>query len=110
MSYRFILIASAALVAASPALAQQSADPPPRQPSVTTEPTADEPIPPRGPREEVYVTGARSLPVQRVDGARTFEQRQRDRAEGRCVLQAQESADPNEPDFGVPEDVCRDPG
>ena len=71
MSYRFILIASAALVAASPALAQQSADPPPRQPSVTTEPTADEPIPPRGPREEVYVTGARSVPVQRVDGART---------------------------------------
>jgi hypothetical protein len=109
MPYRTILIASAALVAASPALAQQTADPPSQPPAVAAEPAADEPTASRRSREEVFVTGARSVPVQRVDGARTFEQRQRDREEGRCVLRAQESADPTEPNLGMPEAVCRDP-
>ena len=109
MPYRTILIVAAALAAVSPAFAQQTADPPPQPPPITAEPAADELAATRGPREEVYVTGARPLPVQRVQGARTYEQRQRDRAEGRCVLQAQESADPTEPNLGVPEAVCRDP-
>jgi hypothetical protein len=109
MAYRTILIASAALVAASPAFAQQTADPTPQPPTVTAEPSDDEPVASRASREEVYVTGARPLPVQRVEGARTLEQRRRDREEGRCVLRAQESADPTEPNLGVPEAVCRDP-
>ena len=110
MPYRTILIA-AALVAASPAVAQRTAEPPSQPPGVAAEPADDERIVSKGPREEVYVTGAaRPLPVQRVEGARTFEQRQRDRAEGRCVLQAQEGADPMEPNFGAPETVCRGPG
>ena len=109
MPYRTILIASAALVTASSAFAQQAAGPPPQPPPVTAEPGDDEAVASRASRDEVYVTGARPLPVQSVEGARTLEQRRRDREEGRCVLRAQESADPTEPNLGVPEAVCRNP-
>jgi hypothetical protein len=109
MPTRTILVATAMLIAASPVFAQQNPDQRPRPPTVTAERVDDEPNPARSSPEEVYVTGSRQIPVERIDGARSFEQRQRDRAEGRCVLQAQESADPMEPHFGLPETVCREP-
>ena len=108
MPYRTILIA-AAFVAASPAVAQQIADPPPRSSPVIEAPADDEAVASLSSRDEVYVTGARQIPVQPVEGARSYAQRQRDRAQGRCVLQAQESADPTEPDLGMQEEVCRTP-
>jgi hypothetical protein len=107
MLYRTILIAATVLAAASDAFAQQTDDPAMRPREAAAEPVADEPVSPRRTREEVYVTGARQIPVPPVEGALPYAQRQRDRAEGRCVLQAQESADPTEPDFGTPEEVCR---
>jgi hypothetical protein len=106
MPYRTMLIAAAALVAASPAFAQQTTDPPAQPPPVSAQPATEEPNQPSRSREEVYVTAARPIPVQKVEGATTLEQRQQDREEGRCVLRAQ-SVDPTEPDFGIPEDVCR---
>jgi hypothetical protein len=108
MLCRIIVIASAALISTLPAVAQETTDPP-AQPPAVAEPAADEPRQPSTSREEVVVTAAPPVPVQGVEGATTPEQRQRHRQEASCVLHAQESADPTEPDLGTPEEACRVP-
>ena len=107
MLVRTIVITFAAFVAASPAFAQQAPEPPQQARAVATEPAETEPDEPAASRDDVYVRAARPLPVQRVEGATTFDERQRHQQEARCVLHAQGAVDPTELDFGPPEDLCR---
>lgn len=104
MPVRTILIASAAFVVALPAFAQQTPEPRAQTPALAAPPEPEGPAPSR---DDVYVTAARPLPVPSVEGATTFEARQRHRDEARCVLNAQAAVDPTEFDSSVPEDMCR---
>jgi hypothetical protein len=100
------LIAALALLTTPATAAAQPAPTPAASAATNAEPAADEPLDVSSDREEVVVTGARSIPVPGSERLITLEQRQRHQAESRCIVAAQGATDPTRPQLDTPEDIC----